>query len=205
MCGLNVTDNGKVVIAALRDRHSAAKLKPDPVPKALIEQVIDAATWAPNHHLTKPWRFVVVGGEARDALGEVMATSLLARLAERESDLARAQLAKERRKPLRAPILVAVAALPSTAPKVKEAEEIAAVAAAVQNMLLAAEALGLGAMWRTGDAALDPSVKAFLGLPPDAHLVAFVYLGYPESAPRRQRESTGSVHTAWLGWPPNPE
>ncbi|MGH2387450.1 MAG: nitroreductase family protein [Chloroflexota bacterium] len=199
-----MTESGAVVLAALRDRRSATKLKADPVPRELIEQVIEAAGWAPNHRLTEPWRFVVLAGEAREALGDVMASSLRARLADPEGEAARAQLEKERRKPLRAPVLVAVAALPSSDPRVVEAEEIAAVAAAVQNMLLAAEALGLGAMWRTGAAALDPAVKSFLALPAPAHLMAFVYLGYPEPAPRRPRQSAAKQHTSWLGRPSEP-
>ena len=79
---------------------------------------------------------------------------------------------------------------------------MAAVAAAVQNMLLAAEALGLGAMWRTGNPAYDPDVKRFLGLPEGAHLLSFVYLGYPdlENLPERERDTNGLV--TWLGWDP---
>ena len=117
-----------------------------------------------------------------------------------DSEIGKAQLEKERNKPLRAPVLIAVAALPAVDPRVVESEEVAAVAAAVENMLLAAEALGLGAMWRTGDSAFDPAVKAFLTLPPEAHVVAFVYLGYPEPTPRRPRETAaGKRHTVWLG------
>ena len=111
-----------------------------------------------------------------------------------------AQLEKERNKPLRAPVLIAVAAVPSPDPRVVEVEEVAAVAAGVQNMLLAAEALGLGAMWRTGDAAYNPAVKRFLGLPDAAHLIAFVYLGYPEVMPARERDDVATRHTTWLGW-----
>jgi nitroreductase len=194
-----VSDSVNPVLSALRERRSAARLKADPVPEALVEQVIEAATWAPNHRLTEPWRFVVLTGEARTALGKVMAQSLRERLPEAERESAGARLEKERNKPLRAPVLIAVAALPSSDPRVLESEEVAAVAAAVQNMLLAAEALGLGAMWRTGDAAFDPAVKAFLDLPPEAHVVAFVYMGYPEPTPRRPREPAGKRHTVWLG------
>jgi nitroreductase len=196
-----VTDSENPVLSALRERHSASRLKADPIPDALVEHVIEAATWAPNHRLTEPWRFVVVTGEAREVLGEVMARSLGERLTQADGETARAQLEKERHKPLRAPVLIAVAALPSSDPRVVESEEVSAVAAAVQNMLLAAEALGLGAMWRTGDAAVDPTVKAFLALPPEAHIVAFVYVGYPEPAPRRPRKITGTRHTVWLGRP----
>jgi nitroreductase len=95
--------------------------------------------------------------------------------------------------------VIVVAALPSREPGVIESEEIAAVAAAVQNMLLAAEALGLGAMWRTGEAARDPRVREHLGLPAEAHLVAFVYVGYTEHTQRRTREGDGAAFTTWKG------
>ena len=190
----------EAVLEALRGRQSARRITPRVLPRALVERVIEAAIWAPNHHLTRPWRFVVVAGKARVALGEIMAASLRATLENPEDERMAALLVKERNKPLRAPVLIAVAAVPSHAPKVVEVEEIAAVAAGVQNMLLAAEALGLGAMWRTGPAAYDPAVKRFLSLPDAAQVLAFVYLGYPEPMPPRERAEDGTNDTIWLGW-----
>lgn len=86
------------------------------------------------------------------------------------------QLDAERRKALRAPMII-VAAATITPGKIPEIEQIEAVSAAVQNMLLAAHALGYGAMWKTGGAAYDAGVKAELGLTAGDHIVAFVYLG----------------------------
>jgi nitroreductase len=94
-------------------------------------------------------------------------------------------------------VIIAVAAVPSDAPKVIEIEEVAATAAAVENMLLAAAALGLGAMWRTGKPAYDPAVKEFLGLPEHAHIVAFVYLGYPDLPELPDRRRDVSPHVTW--------
>lgn len=194
----------ETVLGALRGRRSMSKVKTDAVPRPLVERVIEAATWAPNHRRTAPWRFVALTGTARVELGEVMARALRERLGAPDDERATAQLEKERNKPLRAPVLIAVAAVPSPDPRVVEVEEVAAVAAGVQNMLLAAEALGLGAMWRTGDPAYDPAVKRFLGLPDAAHLVAFVYLGYPDVLPTRERDDAATGHTTWLGWDETP-
>lgn len=191
---------GEALLEALRARRSIGKVQQEPVPRRLVERVIEAATWAPNHHLTQPWRFVVIAGAARTALGEIMAASLRARLERADDARAAATLEKERAKPLRAPVLIAVAAVPSPDPTVLAAEEVAAVAAGVQNMLLAAEALGLGAMWRTGAPAYDPAVRRFLGLPDAAQVVAFVYLGYPVPLPTRSRTGDGAAQTTWLGW-----
>lgn len=193
------TEAGEAVLAALRRRRSISRVKPDPLPRELVEQVIEAAVFAPNHHKTVPWRFVVLTGEAREQLGSVMASSLRARLPEAESEHAQTLLEKERNKPLRAPVLIAVAVVPSEGPKVIEIEEIEAGAAGVENMLLAAEALGLGAMWRTGEAAYEPQVKRFLGFPDNAHLISFVYLGYPDLPELPERNPDASELTTWRG------
>jgi len=182
----------------LRARKSMTKARPDPVPRELVETVIEAATWAPNHRKTEPWRFIVLTGSARDALGDVMADAMVQRETSVGAEPDPERIEKERAKPLRAPILVAVAAVPDLDPKTMEIEEIAATAAGIQNMLLAAQALGLGAMWRTGDAAFDPAVKRFLGIPETAHLLAFVYLGYPEIVPPLKRDQSGRSKTVWL-------
>jgi nitroreductase len=168
-------------------------------PRSVIQQIIEAATWAPNHHRTQPWRFMVVAGRARAALGQVMAASLLHHLSDPESAETVKALEKEHHKPLRAPVIIAVAALPGDDPRAEPSEDLAAVAAGVENMLLAAQALGLGAIWRTGGAAADPAVKQFLGLPESAAIVAFVYLGYPlRPLPPRRREDESAAFVTWL-------
>lgn len=199
------TDVGREVLGALEARRSMARVKPDRPPRELVEQVIAAAAWAPNHFKTEPWRFCVVSGDARVELGAVMEESLRAARAQSDSGEGdrvetEAALQKERNKPLRAPVVIAVAAVPSQEPKVVEVEELAAVAAGVQNMLLAAEAVGLGAMWRTGKPAYDPAVKEFLGFPAHAHIVAFVYLGYPDLPPQRARPRSAAHQVRWLDW-----
>jgi nitroreductase len=193
------SDAGRIILDALRSRRSTPLVSPDPPPLAVVEQIIQAGVWAPNHHKTEPWRFIVVGGTARERLGTLMAQCLAERLSETESDEAHRRLSKERAKPMRAPIIIAVAAVPAEEPGVVEIEEVEAVAAAVQNMLLAAEAVGLCAMWRTGKAAYDARVKNFLGIPARAHLVAFVYLGFPVAPGQRVRTREASRYITWLG------
>jgi nitroreductase len=176
---------------------------PDVPPRALVERVLGAAAWAPNHRRTEPWRIVVVAGSARDDLGAVMEESLRERLAQ-ASDLRAEDVAllaqKEHNKPLRAPIILALACVHTAGTKAIASDDYAAVAAAAQNMLLAAEALGLGAMWRTGKPAFDPRVKAFLGFPNDAEIVAFIYLGYPDLSEGKPRERNIDPYVRWMGW-----
>jgi nitroreductase len=166
-------------LQAIHSRQSVAAVKPDPVPPELIEKLLSAAVQAPNHYKVRPWRFVVLTGKGREGLGKAMAESF----SKRFPDLPPAALDKERAKPLRAPLLIAVGVDKPAESKVLEIENICAAAAACQNLLLAAQALGLAVKWRTGDAARDPLVKQFLGFEADQPLIAFLYIGYAENEP----------------------
>jgi nitroreductase len=184
------------LLTALRNRRSISKVSPEAPPEHLIRTMLEAATWAPNHFQTEPWRFRVLRGAARERLGAAMGELA----AERETDPERKESARERMagKPLRAPYVIAVAVEPDSRDKVVELEEIAATAAATQNMLLAAEALGLGAIWRTGWACYAPEVRAFLGLSERATVLGFVYVGYTaHPAPERVRQPVDAV-TTWM-------
>jgi nitroreductase len=139
------------VFEAIYKRHSQGKVKQNPVPRALIEKLLSAAVQAPNHYKVRPWRFVILTGDGRNQLGEIMAASLLDRIPE----LSPEALDKTRALPLRAPVLIAIGVDKPTEEKVREVENIAAVAAACQNLLLAAEAEGLAVKWRTGEWARD--------------------------------------------------
>lgn len=177
------------------------QVAPDLPPRELIEEILRAGASAPNHHRTEPWRFVVLAGDERNSLGEVMADVLRPTLPDPHSEEGQRLLDKQRAKPLRAPIIIVAACVPSNAPKVVAMEELMAVAAAAENMLLAADALGLHAMWRTGPAAYAPEVKRFLDLPGEASIVAFLYIGYPllPRVPRKVRPV--DAYTTWRGWP----
>jgi nitroreductase len=187
------------VMDVIRGRRSVGKVRPELPPREAIETILEAATWAPCHHVTEPWRFIVVAGDARDGLGEVMARSKVERMI-RQGKSIEGEFERAKAKVFRAPVVIVVAVVPDSGPKVVEIEEIEAGAAAVQNMLLAAQALDLATMWRTGDPAYDPAVKAYLGLPSEAHIIGFVYLGYPDTAPTRARHTPHEAVTSWVGW-----
>jgi len=176
-------------------RHSIPVVRPDPIPREVVERLLAAAVQAPNHYHVRPWRFIVIQGAAREQLGDVFAETLRASY----PDIPPAGLDKERAKPLRAPLLIAVGVDLPDDPRVSEVENTCAAAAAAENLLLAAQALGLAGMWRTGAAASDPRVKAFLGLQPNQPLIAFLYLGYPETSvsPSPERPSFED-RTTWM-------
>jgi nitroreductase len=164
------------LLEALRTRRSIGKLGGE-VSDAEVRELVEAAIWAPNHRLTEPWRFTVLRGAARERLGHAWA-ALAAGESTLEGERLEAFLAREAAKPLRAPVVIVVSARTDPDPVVA-AEDFAATAAAVQNLLLAAHALGLGAIWRTGEMAFRREIAEHLGLDPGDRIVAFVYLGRP--------------------------
>jgi nitroreductase len=182
------------ILDAIFSRQSITNLRPDPVPRDLVERLLSAAVQAPNHYHVRPWRFVVLQGQARERLGDVFAEILR----EAHPDLPPAALEKERAKALRSPLLIAVGVDIPDDPRVIETENICAAAAAVENLLLAVDALGLAGKWRTGDAAYDPRVKAFLGFQPDQHLIAFLYIGFPEGEPAPVDRPSFEDRTVWM-------
>ncbi len=173
------------VIAAIEARSSAGRLT-EPAPNsAQLEAILRAAVHAPDHGRLSPWRFVVMRGESRNVLADAMADLLARKHADATADM----LAAEKAKTLRAPVIVAVAAQVISRHKVPEIEQLVAVGAAIQNMLLAAQALGFGTMWKTGAPAYDAAVKQALGFAAADHIIGFVYLG-TTAAPGKPREHT---------------
>ena len=161
------------LFTAIDTRVSAARLDvPAPGPEHL-DRILRAGVRGPDHGRIAPWRFVVLEGPTRDVLGDAMVEALKRKV----PDCSEANLNAERAKAARAPMVLVVAAKVDRAHKVPEIEQVMAVAAGVENMLLAANALGYGAMWKTGAAAYDPTVKTALGLDASDHIVSFLYLG----------------------------
>ena len=183
----------------IEGRRSIGKVTDERPDRALIEQVLESATWAPNHRLTEPWRFVVLAGQAREALGWFMGEQNATRYpaGRAEADVERARGA---RKALRAPVVIAVGVEPGIGEKIEEFEEIAAVAAATQNMLLTAHALGLGAKWSSGAIVHDPQVRRWLGLSERGQLLGFLYIGYPAMTSERSIRTPAADLTDWRGW-----
>ena len=188
------------VLEAIRTRRSYGRMAPDSPPRDAIERILDAAVCAPNHYLTEPWRFIVLTGDAREPLGRAQEAALRATLDDPDAPEHQAALAKERAKPLRSPVVVVVAVEPSPSTKSVWLEEVCATAAAVQNMLLAAHAEGLAAIWRTGETAYSAEVKEALGLSADAQVIGIVYLGYADRAQPPAARAARGVPVEWRGW-----
>lgn len=161
---------------ALFARRSIPRLV-DPGPdEDEVRLLLSAAVAAPDHGEARPWRFVVFRGDERQRFGLVLERAARQRAAEAGAELDEERATKERRRFLRAPVVVAVICR-MQARRVLQSEQRDAVAAATQNLLLAATARGWGSVWRTGEAAGSPVVGDALGLADDDVIVGFIYLG----------------------------
>jgi nitroreductase len=142
---------------AIRTRRTHKVFAPEPVPRELLDELFELARWAPNHHLTNPWRFRVLGPESLERLKQAAGPEAAGKLD-------------------RAPTLVAVTAVRSEDP-VQDEEDLLATASATYALLLAAHARGLAGYWRTpGVLRSDAGLQA-LGIGPDERFVGLVHLG----------------------------
>ena len=175
-------DVPSAVDEVIRTRRTSLLVDPDdPVPDELIALLIELATWAPNHKRTWPWRFTVLTGGARHRFGEALASVAAG------EGLPPEKVAKLRTKYARSPAVVLVWVKVDPQP-LRAKEDRDAVAAAVQNLLLAATSFGLGNHWATVPEVLEDAVRRFARLDGDHDLVALVYLGWPTgvtAAPER--------------------
>jgi nitroreductase len=145
--------------AAIHTRRTHKAFGPEPVERQVLDELLELARWVPNHHLTNPWRFRVVGPRA------------LARLKEAAGPEAAAKLD-------RAPTLVATTMIRAEDP-VQDREDLCATACAVYAVLLAAHGRGLAGYWRTPGVLSRAEGLDALGIPPDERFVGLIHLGQP--------------------------
>jgi nitroreductase len=165
----------------LARRSVSPRLVRDPGPDdTALRTILSAGARAADHGKMRPWRFVVVRGDARARLGDVFARCRR----QRDPEANDAEIDKERAKPLRAPLVIVVAAhVVAGHPTVRSVDQVYAAAAAAQNILLACFELGFGAMWLTGSNAHDPNIKRALGLLASDEIVGFLYVGSIDAMP----------------------
>lgn len=144
-----------------------------PVPRDLIEQLCEVASWAPNHKKTWPWKFAAVTGDGRARLGEAFVADMIDRGVGDEG-----KRAKTLTKYFRSPVVLVVGCAAHEHPTFHD-ENRDAVAAAIQNVLLGATALGLASFWATAPVMDSPRALELCGFEPDDRIIALVYLGWP--------------------------
>ena len=184
------------VLDTLLSRVSVSALvEPAPSGEAL-DTILQAGLRAPDHGRLAPWRFVLIRGEARAALAEVVARALQARDPAAPAEA----VAKQRTKFLRAPLVIALGARIRPDHKIPEQEQLMSVAAATMNLLNAVHAEGFGAIWVTGANASDPHVQAALGIHAPDLLAGFLFVGTPAAPPAPARRALLADHVVeWTG------
>lgn len=189
------------VAETIRQRRTIKQFLPRSVPRAVLQELIELAVWAPNHRLTEPWRFYVLDGAARDRLGEIAAQITVNKLVASgvERDVA-ARKGEEAAATWRSvPVLLYVTSLRDENPEIDE-ENYGAVCCAIQNLTLAAHAAGIGTSWSSGAVAAAPALHELVGAGANERMVGLIRVGYmdPAVAPPKSRRQAGSSVTTWV-------
>ncbi len=184
------------VYEAIAKRRTIKRYTAEAIPRDVIERILDAAVWAPNHHLTEPWRFTVLTGAAKDHLAELRRQQVASTMPDttKPQALARLKEVYERIAGAAAMIIVSAADGPN--------EEITfenrlATAAVTQNLLLAATAEGLATFWSSSLMFYEP-VRQYAGIRSDEHIIAVVHLGFPAQEHPGKRTPAAKL-TSWMG------
>jgi nitroreductase len=182
------------VMEIIKSRRSIFKFKAEPVTRAIVDRILEAGIWAPNHHLTEPWRFIVLGPRAKEILAR--------RYAEIQSAKASAGASPESREALRRagyakfmskPTIISIVCR-RDGDEVKQREDYAAACCAAQNIQLVAWAQGVGMQWSTGPITLEEATFSLLDVNFESeYIIGFFYTGYPEEVPEPRRKPLTEV------------
>ena len=172
----------------VRERRTVALFKPEAPPRELLLSAVDAARWAPNHHLTEPWRFFLLGTATVGAMIEIAGELTLAKRG--------AGAAKKRRQLMEAvPHWMAVTCR-RTEDAFREREDYGACCCAIQNFMLCLWEGGVACKWSTGAVTRDERFYELLGVSPDDEMVVGLFsIGYPRIIPEQKRRPVGEILT----------
>lgn len=184
------------VFEAIALRASVRAFAPRVPDRQLVERLLEAAVRAPNHKLTEPWRFVVVTGDAKRRYADIRREHR-ARKFEPGDPGAAAKVEKTYREHLDTPLFVfALQRLSDDA--VRREEDYASMMMALENLMVAAVAEGLGSYLRTGGIMEEPAVRELVGAAAGERVVGIVSLGYPAGAPAHSRRRPVAELVTWL-------
>lgn len=165
---METTTTSGPVTAAIRERRTIKRFKTDPVPEELLVQLLDTASWAPNHGLREPWRFILFLGDGRQRLLQAINEN--------------ARKPKDPVALMQVPAYLVIAIREEERPIELEEDTLAA-ATLVQNFQLAAWEQGVGVKWLTDPYTFRPEFRASIGLQPGEKLIGLLQVGYPEDIP----------------------
>lgn len=179
-------------IELLLTRQSTPRLTAPAPDESQLKVILDAAIRVPDHGALAPWEFIIATGEGLETLADIFVDAAKASGADEDF------VHKAKGMPMRAPMVITVVAKTQAHPKVPVLEQQIAAGCATMAMQQAAFALGLGAVWRTGDFAFDANVNAALGLKADDQIVGFLYIGTPAVAAPKKPQRDGSQYARYL-------
>ncbi len=182
-------------LAAIRARRTCKRFADRPIDRPRIEELIELATCAPNHRMTEPWRFLVLGPEARRAYGEALGARRARKI--ENADAAKAVFDKTVRESVGVPGAIGVVQRLHDDEEIRE-EDFAAVYMAIQNLLLGAVPMGLGTYLRTGAVLGDAPLREAWGVQDDERIVAMVQLGEPAELPSMKPRLPVEAVARWL-------
>jgi nitroreductase len=185
-----------LVLEVIRTRRNVREFFDNPVADRDLKTIIEAATWAPNHRHTEPWRFIVLAkdGEARKQVAQIVYDWTYDNIKNPNQKRRIDSSEKAKQEILVAPAFMYVYAVPGPNDEVAR-ENYAATACAVQNLQLAAHSLGIGVGWTTGKPCMA-DVRPTIGAEPDWQTVGALYIGYPYEKPEALRAPVDEV-TIW--------
>lgn len=188
------------VTDAILTRRSVKIFKDiEPVKKEVVEELLEAATMAPNHRLTEPWRFFVLQGDGRLPLSRAMGDWIKEIEEDPNSDKAQKRMEKMKQKSLIAPTVIVVALSHDPNGKGIYTEDVSAVSAAVQNILLSAHSKGLGAIWKSGAVYNSTPVKKLFKLGDNEEVLGVVFIGESDMKKEIPSRRTGfEDKTVWF-------
>ena len=161
-----------------------------------LEKILRAGMRVPDHGRLTPWRFIIIRGDARDKMGNILGDAFL----KENPDCIEEQVEIEKERFSRAPIVIAVVSRTNPAHKIPEWEQILSSGAACQNMLTSALSMGFAAQWITEWCAYNDDVKGALGLESLDRIAGFLYLGSRTEDPTdRQRPEFEDIVSEWTG------
>src|SRR4051794_39510020 len=165
---------------AIRTRRTHKAYASEPVDRADLDELFELARWAPNHNLTNPWRFRVVGPEALERLKQAAGPEAAPKLD-------------------RAPTLVAASATQTGGDPVQDEEDLHAAAVATYIVLLGAHARGLAGYWRTPAVLRTREGRAALGIPDGERTLGLIYLGHPCQDKEPPPRAPSAEYVTYLG------
>lgn len=172
----------------IRGRRTIELFLQTEVPQSLVSEAIEAATWAPNHHVTEPWHFYVLGEASKERCLDLCREIVTAKISEKAGDFKRQSWSEK-------PGWLVVTCQRS-GDELLQKEDYAACCAAVQNLILYLWKAGVGSKWTTGDITRDARFFDIVGIDEsEVFVVGLIWYGYPKLTPTQSRKGVSEVST----------